>query len=139
MTINEIQEEIIKEFENFKDWMEKYNYLSKLGKSLPAMNEKYKTEENIIKGCQVKTWFHSRFENGKLFFEVDSKSPLIRGIISLLIRIFSGQKPEDIKNVDLYFIDKIGLRGEFSPLKANSLFKLVNRIKAEAEFYESKQ
>jgi cysteine desulfuration protein SufE len=138
MTIDEIQEEIIKEFENFKDWIEKYNYLIKLGKELPSMEERYKTEENIIKGCQVKTWFRSRFENGKLFFEIDSKSPLIRGIISLLIKVLSGQKPEDIKNANLYFIDRIGLRSEFSPLKANSLFKLLNRIKVEANLYVSK-
>lgn len=129
MTIQEIQEEIIKEFKNFNDWSEKYKYLIKLGKSLPPMDSKYKTEENLIKGCLVKTWFHSTFRDGKIFYEIDSQSIITRGFIALLIKILSGQKPEDIKSADLYFIDKMGLRENFSPLRANSLFKLVNKIK----------
>jgi len=139
MTINEIQEEIIKEFEKFNTWQEKYNYLIKIGKNLPPLDEKYKTEENLIKGCQVKTWFHSTFKDGKLFFEIDSLSLIVRGIIALLIRIFSGQKPEDIKNASLDFVKKIGLEENFSPFKENSLFKIVNRIKSEAELYESRK
>ena len=138
MTINEIQEEIIKEFKKFNSWQEKYNYLIKLSKNLPPIDLKYKTEENLIKGCQVKTWFHSTFKDGKLFFKIDSASLIVRGIIALLVRIFSGQKPEDIKNAQLYFIKKIRLEENFSPFKENSLFKIVNRIKSEAELYESK-
>ncbi len=132
MTIQEIQEEIINEFKNFDNWMDKYNYLIKLGKDLPSVDLKYKTEENLIKDCQVGTWFHSTFKDGKVFYEIDSRSIITKGIAALLIRTLSGQKPEDIKKADLYFIDKIGLREIFSPLRANSLFKLVNRMKSVA-------
>ena len=134
--MQKIQEEIISEFKIFHDWMEKYNYLIELGKDLPPIDSKYKTEDNLIKGCQVKTWFHSTFKDGKVFYDIDSKSMMIRGIIALLIRVLSNQKPEDIKNADLYFIDKTGLRENFSPTRENSLWKLVNRIKQDAIWYE---
>ena len=138
MTIDEIQEEIIKEFKNFDNWMDKYNYLIKLGKDLSPIDSKYKTEDNLIKGCQVKTWFHSTFKDGKVFYDINSSSIMIRGIIALLIRVLSGQKPEDIKNADLYFIDEMGLRENFSPIRPNSLWKLINRIKQDAILYETK-
>jgi len=139
MTIQEIQEEIISEFKNFDNWMDRDNYLIKLGKDLPPIDSEYKREENLIKGCQVKTWFHFTFKDGKVFYDIDSSSIMIKGIIALLIKVLSGQKPEDIKNADLYFIDKIGLRENFSPLRANSLFKLVNQIKSAAIAYEAKR
>ena len=132
MTMQEIQEEIINEFKIFDNWMDKYNYLIKLGKDLPPIDSQYKIEDNLIKGCQVKTWFHSAFKDRKVFYDIDSRSVIIRGIIALLIRVLSGQKPEEIKNADLYFIDKIGLRENFSPVRANSLWKLVNRMKSDA-------
>ena len=135
MTIQEIQEEIINEFKNFDDWMDKYNYLIKLGKDLPPIDPKYKTEEYLIKGCQVETWFHSTFRDGRVFYDIDSKSMVTKGIIALLMRVLSGQKPEDIKNTDLYFIDKIGLRENFSPTRENSLWKLVNQIKQSVILY----
>ena len=138
MTIQEIQEEIINEFKIFNNWTDKYNYLIKLGKDLPPIDSKYKIEGNLIKGCQVKTWFHSAFKDGKVFYDIDSKSVIIRGIIALLIRVLSGQKSKDIKDADLYFIDKIGLRENFSPLRANSLWKLVNRMKSDAALYKTK-
>lgn len=138
MNIQKIQEEIINEFKTFDNWMGKYNYLIKLGKNLPPIDSEYKIEDNFIKGCQVKTWFHSAFKNGKVFYDIDSMSVTIRGIIALLMRVLSGQKPEDIKNVDLYFIDKIGLRENFSPVRANSLWKLLNRMKSDAALYETK-
>jgi len=138
MTIQEIQEEIIKEFKVSNNWMDRYNYLIRLGKNFPPIDWKYKTEDSLIKGCQVKTWFHSTLKDGKIFFNIDSSSATIRGIIALLVKSLSGQKPEDIKNADLYFIDRIGLRGDFSPIRANSLWKLVNRIKQDAIFYETK-
>jgi cysteine desulfuration protein SufE len=138
MIIQEIQEEIIKEFKGFDDWKSKYKYLIKLGRDLPPIDLKYKTEENIIKGCQVKTWFHSEIKDGKIVYNIDSVSVIIKGIAALLIRILSFQKPEDVKNADLYFIDKVGLRENFSPLRANSLWKLINRIKSEAILYCNK-
>jgi len=138
MTIQEIQEEVINEFKIFDNEMEKYNYLIKLGKNLPPIDSKYKTEDNLIKGCQVKTWFYSSFKEGKVFYEIDSSTVMIRGFIALLIRVLSGQQPEDIKNADLYFIDRIGLRENFSPLRANSLWKLVNKMKSDVTSYETK-
>jgi len=138
MVIQEIQEEIISEFKNLDDWMDKDIYLIKLGKNLPPIDLKYKTEDNLIKGCQVNTWFHSEFKDGRVFYDVDSSSMITKGIIFLLIRVLSGQQPEDIKNADLYFIDKIGLRENFSPLRANSLWKLVNKMKSDAINYETR-
>lgn len=138
MTIQEIQEEIISEFKIFENWMDKHSYLIKLGKDLPPIDSKYKTEDNLIKGCQLKTWFHSAFKNGKVFYDIDSMSMTIKGIIVLLIKVMSNQKPEDIENTDLYFIDKIGLRENFSPTRANSLWKLVNRMKSDATLYARK-
>ncbi len=138
MTIQEIQEEIIKEFKIFDNWMDKYNYLIKLGKDLPPIDSKHKTEDNLIKGCQVKTWFHSALKDGKVFYDIDSRSVIIRGIIALLIRVLSGQKPEDIKNADLYFIDKIGLRENFSPIRTNNLWEMVNQMESDAILYETK-
>ncbi|MFH1423730.1 MAG: SufE family protein [Candidatus Nealsonbacteria bacterium] len=138
MTIQETQEEIISEFKILDNWMDKYNYLIELGKKMPPIDPGYKTEDNLIKGCQVKTWFHSAFKDGRVFYDIDSGSLMIRGIISLLIRVVSDQKPEDIKNADLYFIDKTDLREIFSPTRANSLWKLTNRINLDATTYETK-
>jgi len=138
MSIQEIQKEIINEFKIFDNWMDKYNYLIKLGKDLPPIDSKYKIEDNLIRGCQVETWFHSTFKDGKVSYDIDSRSVIVRGLIALLWRVLSGQKPEDIKNTDLYFIDRIGLRENFSPVRANSLWKLLNRMKSDAVLYGTK-
>lgn len=138
MAIQEIQEKIISEFKIFNNWMDKHNYLIKLGKELPPIDLKYKIEDNLINGCQVETWFHSSFKDGKVFYDIDSRSMMIRGIISLLIRVLSNQKPEDIKNADLHFIDEIGVREHFSPSRPNSLWKLVSQIKQDATQYETR-
>ncbi|MBU4480687.1 SufE family protein, partial [Patescibacteria group bacterium] len=105
MTIQEIQEKIIKEFKNFNDWSEKYKYLIKLGKSLPPMDSKYIKKDYLVKDCQITTWSRSIFKDGKVFYDTDSTSIIVKGMVVLLKRIFSGQKPEDIINTDLYFID----------------------------------
>lgn len=133
MNIQEIQKEIISEFKVFDDWLNnKYKHLIELGRKLPPIDPQYKTEEHLIKGCQVETWFHATFRDGKVFYDIDTNSLVIKGIIALLIRVLSGQKPEDIENADLYFIDQIGLRDNFSPTQENSLWKLVNQIKQSA-------
>lgn len=136
MTIQKIQEKIISEFKGFDNWTDKYNYLIKLGKDLPSIDPKFKIDDCLIRGCQVKTWFHSSHKDGKVFYDIDSESMIVRGIIALLIKVLSGQKPENIKNADLYFIDETGLRENFSPVRANSLFKILNRIKLDASLYE---
>jgi len=137
MTTQESQEQIIKEFKGLNNWLEKYSYLVTLGKSLPAIEAKNKTENTLIRGCQVSTWFHSTFRDDKVFYEIDSISLIIKGTAVLLLRVLDGMRPEDIKNTDLYFIDKTGLRENFSPMKANSLWKLVNRMKSDAVSYEN--
>jgi len=137
MTTQEIQEEIIEEFKVFGDWLAKYNHLIELGKKLPLLDLKYKTEENLIRGCQLKVWFHSALEAGRVIYHIDSASTITRGIIFLLVRILSGQKPEDIKNADLFFIDRIGLRENFSPTRANGLFKMARQMKSDAARYEA--
>ena len=138
MNIQETQEEIIKDFEKLNNELEKYNYLIKLGKSLKPIDLKYKTDDYLIRGCQVSTWYYSEYKGGKIFYKINSLSLITRGFISLFLRICSGQKPEDIKNTQFYFVDRIGLKDQISPLKDNSLFKLVNKIKADAAFYGSK-
>lgn len=137
MTTQEIQQEIVSEFKNFDNWLDKYGYLAKLGKALPSIDSEYKTEDTLIKGCQVKTWFHSTLKGGQVFYEIESKSIIIKGIISLLLRVLSGQRIEAIINTDLYFIDEAGLRENFSPIRANSLWKLVNRMKSDAILYKT--
>ena len=137
MTIQKIQEEIIKEFKNFTDWTSKYKYLIKLGKSLPPMVSKYIKKEYLVKDCKLTTWIHSTFKDGKVFYDVDSTSVLIKGTIVLLKRILSGQKPEDIINADLYFVDKTGLRESCSPARINDLLKLINKIKQNAVFHKT--
>jgi len=134
MSIQEIQEEIISEskiFDNYS-WMDKYNYLIKLGKDSPPIDAKYKTEHDLIKNCQAKIWVHSTFKDGRVFYDVDSSSIIIKGIIVFLIRILSGQKPEDIKNADLYFIDEIGLDEICSTGRINTFWKIVDQMKADA-------
>ena len=137
MTIDEIQEEIIKEFKIFNNWMDKYKCLIKLGKSLFPMDSKYIKKDYLVKDCQVTTWIHSTFKDGKVFYDIDSSSVIIKGMIVLLKRILSGQKPENIENADLYFIDKTGLKESCSPARINDLLKLINKIKQDAVLYKT--
>ena len=121
MEIKTIQEEIVDEFSMFDDWDERYQYVIDLGKSLPLIGEQYKTDENIIKGCQSKVWLHGEEEGGKVVFTADSDAILTKGIIAILIRVFSNQKAEDILQADTSFIDEIGLKEHLSPTRANGL------------------
>jgi cysteine desulfuration protein SufE len=139
MTTQESQEQIIKEFKGLNNWLDKYGHLIVLGRNLPAIDVKNKTADTLIRGCQVNTWFHSTFRDGKVFYEIDSISLIIKGTAVLLLRVLNGLTPEEIKNTDLYFIDKTGLKENFSPMKANSLWKLVNRMRADAAAYAKKE
>src|ERR1043166_6201329 len=121
MSIEETENEIIGEFELFDDWMQKYEHLIDLGKSLPVIDEKYKTEENLIKGCQSRVWMHSELKDGKIVFTADSDAIITKGMVALMVRVLSNQKPQDIVNADLSFIDKIGLKEHLSPTRANGL------------------
>ncbi|MGB2128773.1 MAG: SufE family protein [Flavicella sp.] len=138
MTIKEIQEEIIDEFAMFEDWMERYEYIIDLGKSLNLIDENYKLEENLIKGCQSKVWLHSEFEDGKLHFTADSDAILTKGIVALLLRVFNGQKPEDIIGANMTFIDEIELKEHLSPTRANGLVSMIKQIKLYALGFQTK-
>ena len=132
MTIKEIQEEIIDEFNLFDDWMERYEYLIELGKSLPIIDQQYKLDENIIKGCQSKVWLYSEMNNTKINFTADSDAILTKGLVALLLRVFSNQTPEDILIADTLFIDQIGLKEHLSPTRANGLVSMLKQIKLYA-------
>lgn len=132
MTIKEIQEEIIDEFSMFDDWMERYEYIIDLGKSLPIIDAQYKLDENLINGCQSKVWLYSELENDTIKFTADSDAILTKGIVALLLRVYSGQKPKDILTAETRFIDEIGLKEHLSPTRANGLVSMVKQIKMYA-------
>jgi len=137
-SIQEIQQEIIEEFEMFDDWMQRYEYMIELGKSLPLIDEKYKTDEYIIKGCQSKVWVHADFNEGNIEFTADSDAIITKGIIAILIRSFSNQPPQAILDADTSFIDKIGLKEHLSPTRANGLVSMIKQIKLYAVAYQAK-
>lgn len=138
MTIKEIQEEIIDEFSFFEDWMERYEYIIELGKSLPIIEDEFKRDANLISGCQSKVWLHSEIEGDKIKFTADSDAILTKGIVALLLRVFNNQKPKDILDADLYFVDKIGLKEHLSPTRANGLVSMIKQIKLYALAFQSK-
>tara|TARA_S200000501_G_scaffold86825_1_gene79852 strand:+ start:4135 stop:4560 length:426 start_codon:yes stop_codon:yes gene_type:complete len=131
-TINAAQEEIVEEFSLFDDWMQRYEYMIELGKSLPIIDPEYKTEDNIIKGCQSKVWLHADLEENKLVFTADSDAIITKGIIAILIRVFSHQHPDAILDADTSFIDKIGLKEHLSPTRANGLVSMIKQLKMYA-------
>ena len=137
MSIKEIQEEIVDEFSMFEDWMQRYEYMIELGKSLPMIKEQYKTDDNIIKGCQSKVWVHAELEGDKLVFTADSDAIITKGIIAILIRVFSNQKPKDIIEADTSFIDEIGLKEHLSPTRANGLVSMIKQLKLYAVAYQT--
>ncbi|SHI42340.1 SufE family protein [Flavobacterium terrae] len=138
MTIQEIQEEIVDEFSMFDDWMQRYEYIIELGKSLPLIDEQYKTEDNIIKGCQSKVWVHAEQNDDKVVFTADSDAILTKGIIAILIRTFSNQTPKQILDADTNFIDEIGLKEHLSPTRANGLVSMIKQIKMYALAFQAK-
>ena len=137
MKIKEIQEEIIDEFSMFDDWMQRYEYIIDLGKNLPLIQEEFKTDDNIIKGCQSKVWLKGEQKDDKIEFTADSDAILTKGIIAILIRVFSNQKASDILNADMDFIDKIGLKEHLSPTRANGLVSMIKNIKMYALAFDA--
>ena len=133
MGIKEIQDE----FSMFEDWMQRYEYMIELGKSLPMIEEQYKTDDNIIKGCQSKVWVHAELQDDKLVFTADSDAIITKGIIAILIRVFSNQKPKDIMEADTQFIDEIGLKEHLSPTRANGLVSMIKQLKMYAIAYQT--
>jgi cysteine desulfuration protein SufE len=138
MSIKEIQDEIVDEFTMFDDWMQRYEYIIDLGKGLPLIEEQYKTEENIITGCQSKVWVHAEQQGDKIVFTADSDAILTKGIIAILIRAFSNQKASDILDANTDFIDEIGLKEHLSPTRANGLVSMIKKLKMYALAFNAK-
>ena len=138
MSIRQKQDEIVSEFALFDDWMQKYEYMIELGKSLPLISENHKTDDNIIKGCQSKVWLHAELDNDKINFTADSDAIITKGIIAILLRVFSGVHPTEIIECDTKFIDKIGLKEHLSPLRANGLGSMIKQLKMYAIAYQTK-
>lgn len=132
MTINEIQDELIDDFAFFDDWMAKYEYIIQLGKELPLIDDRYKKDEYLIKGCQSRVWLHADFVDGLVVFTADSDAIITKGLVSLMIKVLSGQKPEYVAGADLYFIDQINLKEHLSPTRANGLLSMVKQMKLYA-------
>lgn len=139
MSIEELEKSIIEDFELFDEWAERYQYIIELGQKLPPLDDKYKVDENKIKGCQSSVWLHAYSENGKVFFEADSDSTFVKGEIALLINVLSGQDPKDIVDTDLKFIDAIGLRQHIAVTRANGLASMIKQMKLYALALNSKQ
>lgn len=139
MTIKQVQEEIIDEFLMFDDWAERYEYIIDLGKNLPIIDEQYKTDANLIRGCQSKVWLHAEQKDGKIEFTADSDAILTKGVIAIMIRVFSGQKSQDILDASTDFVDEIGLKEHLSPTRANGLVSMIKQIKMYALAYDTKE
>lgn len=139
MTVNEIQDQVTEEFAMFDDWISRYDYLIDLGRTLPVIDPKHKTNDYLIEGCQSKVWLHPDFDGKRITFTADSDAIITRGIVALLVRVLSGRTPDEIIAADLYFIDKIGLRQNLSPTRSNGLLSMVKQMKLYAIAFKSKQ
>ena len=131
-TINERQDEIIEEFEELDDWMDRYQLLIDMGSSQPPLDEKYKTESNLIEGCQSRVWLQADYDGERIHFQAESDALIVKGIVTLLIRVLDGQTPKDILDADLYFIDRIGLREHLSPTRSNGLLAMIKQMRMYA-------
>lgn len=138
MTINEIQDEIIQEFADFDDWMDRYQLLIDLGSSQPKLDDKYKTEQNLIDGCQSRVWLQADMKDGLLHFQAESDALIVKGIVALLVRVLSDHTPEEILSADLYFIESIGLREHLSPTRSNGLLAMLRQMKLYALAYQAR-
>ncbi|WP_029905898.1 SufE family protein [Prevotella sp. 10(H)] len=138
-TINEVQDEIIEEFSMFDDWMDRYSLLIELGNSLDKLDAKFKTEDNLIAGCQSRVWLQAEYIDGKIVFKAESDAVIVKGIIALLIKVLSNRTPDEIINADLYFIEKIGLQENLSPTRSNGLVSMIKQIRFYAMAYKAKE
>ena len=138
MSIKELQDEVIAEFNDFDDWIDRYQMHIDLGNELPPLPEKYKTEQNLIEGCQSRVWLEAEEKDGEVIFQADSDALIVKGIIALLIRVVSDHTPEEILNADLYFIDKIGLKEHLSPTRSNGLVSMVKQMRMYALAFKAK-
>lgn len=139
MTIKEQQDAIIEEFSFFTEWAEKYEYIIQLGKDLPLIDEIYKTDENLIKGCQSRVWLHADYKEGKIYFTADSDALITKGLVSMVVRVLSGQAPEAIANAEIYFIDAIGLKSHLSMTRSNGLLSMLKQMKMYGLAFQAKE
>lgn len=139
MTINEIQDEIIEEFQDFEDWMDRYQLLIDMGSDQPELPVQYKTGQNLIDGCQSRVWLQADMVDGKVQFQAESDALIVKGIVALLLRVFNNQSPKDILDADLYFIEQIGLREHLSPTRSNGLLAMLKQVKMYALVFSQKQ
>ena len=139
MTINETQDNIIEDFSVFDDWMDKYGLLIDLGNTLAPLDEKYKTETNLIEGCQSRVWLYAEYKEGNIFFQGESDAVIVKGIVSLLINVLSGHTPQEILHADLYFIEKIGLKEHLSPTRSNGLVSMLKQMRMYALAFQTKE
>ena len=137
MTIAETETRIISEFSQFDDWLDKYNYLIEMGKAVPGIDEKYRTDQYVITGCQSKVWLHADLREGKIFFSADSDALITKGIVNLLIRVLSGRTPDEILSADMNYINEIGLREHLSPTRSNGLTSMIKQMKLYAMAYKA--
>ena len=137
--INQIQDEIIGEFSDMDDWMDRYAYIIEMGNALDTLDESLKTPDNLIDGCQSRLWLDAQYNDGVVTFSADSDAIIVKGIVAMLIRVLSGQKPQDIVDADLYFIDRIGLRDHLSPTRSNGLLSMLKNMKAYATAFAAMQ
>lgn len=139
MTINETQDDVIEEFSDFTDWMDKYQLLIDLGNEQKPLDEKYKTESNLIDGCQSRVWLQADYRDGRIYFTAESDALIVKGIIALLIQVLSGHTPDEILSADLYFIDKIGLKDHLSPTRSNGLLAMIKQMRMYALAFKAKE
>ncbi|WP_118951469.1 SufE family protein [Taibaiella helva] len=139
MTINEIQDQIIEDFSYYDDWMEKYEHIIQLGKALPLIDEQYKTDDHLIRGCQSRVWLHAEIKDGKVQFTADSDAIITKGLVGLMISVLSGQPAKDIAAADIYFIDRIGLKSHLSPTRSNGLLAMLKQMKLYAVAFSATQ
>lgn len=137
-TIEDREQQIVAEFENFEDWLEKYNYLIEMGKDLPMIDPKFKTKQNLITGCQSSVWLHAEYKDRLIYFTADSDAVITKGIVNMLIRVLSGQKPKTILDANLGFIDEVGLKEHLSPTRSNGLVSMIKQMKMYALAFQTK-
>ncbi|MCD8262578.1 MAG: SufE family protein [Bacteroides sp.] len=137
-SINELQDEVIEEFSSFDDWMDRYQLLIDLGNEEQPLPDQYKTDQNLIEGCQSRVWLHAEYKEGKIWFQAESDALIVKGIIALLIKVLSGHTPDEILAADLYFIDRIGLKEHLSPTRSNGLLSMVKQMRMYALAFKAK-
>jgi cysteine desulfuration protein SufE len=136
-SVNELQDQVIEEFDLFDDWMDRYSLLIEKGNALAPLDEKYKTESNLIEGCQSRVWLHTEFKDGLLYFEGESDTVIVKGMVALLIGVLSGHTPEEILEADLYFIEKTGLKAHITPTRSNGLTSMIKQMRMYALAYKA--